>query len=69
MSVRVVRYENWEWKLEDEWKERRTHITSSFGSMSLLSRMAFSTAPPSLPVALVRASILIVGYVWFLSDF
>lgn len=39
-------------------RERRTHTTSSFGSMSLLSRMAFSTAPPSLPVALVRANIL-----------
>ena len=45
------------------WEERRTHTTSSLGSMSLLSRMAFSTAPPSLPVALVRANILIVEFV------
>ena len=28
--------------------------------MSLLSRMAFSTAPPSLPVALVSANMLVV---------
>lgn len=39
-----------------------TQTTSSVGLMSPLSRMAFSTAPPSLPVALVRASILTLVY-------
>jgi len=34
-----------------------TQAMSSLGSMSLLSRMALSTAEPSLPVALVRAII------------
>jgi hypothetical protein len=34
----------------------RTQTTRSFGSMRLLSSMAFRTAEPSLPVALVRAS-------------
>lgn len=36
---------------------RCTQTTSSFGSMSLLSRIAARTAEPSLPVALVRAII------------
>jgi hypothetical protein len=39
--------------------EGRTQTTSDFGSMSLLSRMAFRTAEPSLPVTLVRASIIV----------
>jgi hypothetical protein len=37
----------------------RTHTTSSFGSMSFLSRIADRTAPPSLPVALVRAIVML----------
>jgi hypothetical protein len=48
--------------LEDVGKSERkvrTQTTKSLGSMSLLSRMALSTAPPSLPVALVRASIFV----------
>lgn len=47
----------------DRWRatRERTQTTRSFGSMSLLSKMALSTAEPSLPVALVRASILMLA--------
>jgi hypothetical protein len=34
-------------------------IRRSCGSMSLYSRIALSTAPPSLPVVLVRASMVL----------
>lgn len=37
----------------------RTQTTRSWGSMRLFSRMAARTAPPSFPVGLVRASILL----------
>jgi len=64
MSVRAVSYGDRKLKGIVGKRERRTHTTSSLGSMSLLSRMAFSTAPPSLPVALVSANILIVECVF-----
>jgi hypothetical protein len=43
-----------------KWSCGRTQTMRSFGSTSLLSRMALRTAEPSLPVALVSASLPIL---------
>ena len=43
----------------EEVRGEEVRITSWEAGMRLCSRMAFKTAPPSLPVVLVRASIFV----------